>query len=255
MIHPEQHNLVPARKILSEFRTPKSLSKILFIMLKYGDLKSHVNTLNYERKLCIQNLFEWSELIETVFFEASKSTPKKTSSRLEWQKEFKECIRLLLKSGADLLLLNSSPSLSSNGSGVTSDCDLIANNCVHTLITSILKASVITDALDHSQEKCTDLGNIIHSATTIFKNENGGNMLLAKKGGDSVFNMMRQRSPSLPLSPDRPLLAQLQEKAAIFCASQEQAALPKKNSFQTNKTVDIEFMYHLFNDVIDLAGD
>ena len=128
-----------ARATLDEYHAPHSFSKILFIMLKYGGLKAHVNTLNYEKKLCMQNLFEWNELVDTVFFKDSfKSVhsslamkPAATPNRAEWQREFEECLLLLLKSGADLLMLNSG-----------------SNNCIETLVASILRNSASEPAHD-----------------------------------------------------------------------------------------------------------
>ena len=123
---------------LDEYHAPHSFSKILFIMLKYGGLKAHVNTLNYEKKLCMQNLFEWNQLVDTVFFKDSfKSVHSSfvmkpaTPNRAEWQREFEECVLLLLKSGADLLMLNSG-----------------SNNCIETLIASILRNSTSEPAHD-----------------------------------------------------------------------------------------------------------
>jgi hypothetical protein len=254
-----------ARKILDEFRTPKSLSKILFIMLKHGGLKSHVNTLNYEKKLCLQNLFEWSELIETVFFESNmkslyKSETSQTNyiNRSEWQKEFKECVRLLLKSGADLLLLNTS---TSSTYAMENECELITHNCIQTLISSILKNSIHTESHDPQTDKFqlrfynksngSDMGDILHSNTTTL-NDN-----TAKKGAAGLaLNLMRQRSPSLPLPPDRSLLAQIGSNMGEQNAHHlnEDCLAHKKKKFELNKTIDIEFMYHLFNEVIDLAG-
>lgn len=50
-----QKMLIGTKKcILNEFQNPKSLSRILFVMLKMGGLKTHVNTLNNEKKLCSQ---------------------------------------------------------------------------------------------------------------------------------------------------------------------------------------------------------
>jgi hypothetical protein len=264
---PPTTTTTPVRKILNEFRTPKSLSKILFIMLKHGGLKSHVNTLNYEKKLCLQNLFEWTELIETVFFETNMKTIYKShtneNSRSEWQKEFKECLRLLLKSGADLLLLNTS-SISTYATVPTGECELVANNCIQTLITSILKSSINTESCDpqtnkfqmrfYSNNNSSDMGDILHSNTTT-SNEN-----LIKRGATGLaLNMMRQRSPSLPLPPDRSLLHAAHignpGEHSNMHTFYEDLLMPKKTKFELNKTIDIEFMYHLFNEVIDLAGN
>lgn len=42
------------RCILNEFSKPRSLSRMLFVMLKMGGLKTCVNALNNEKKLCTQ---------------------------------------------------------------------------------------------------------------------------------------------------------------------------------------------------------
>lgn len=108
-------------QILNEFNTPHSLSKILFRLLKHGGLKSFVNTLNYENKCCTQVLFEWDELIDLVFFDSIGS---------EWKREFEECVKLLLKSGADLFMANGSV------------------NCILTLLETILKNAKQTQAIN-----------------------------------------------------------------------------------------------------------
>ena len=111
-------NLTKRDQILNEFNTPRSLSKILFKLLKHGGLKSFVNTLNYENKCCMQVLFEWNELIDLIFFDSQNP------DQLEWKREFEECIKLLLKSGADLFDVNNSDF-----------------NCILTLVNSILKSA------------------------------------------------------------------------------------------------------------------
>lgn len=123
----KQKMLIGTKKcILNEYHKPKSLSRILFVMLKMGGLKTHVNTLNNEKKLCTQVLFEWDELIATVFFAKEFELVK---SRGEWKREFKQCVKLLLKSGADLLL---------NTNGLNSEVQE-HHNCVDVLFTNLLK--------------------------------------------------------------------------------------------------------------------
>lgn len=162
------------KKVLSEYSDPKSLSRILFLMLKRGGLKTHVNTLNNERKLCIQSLFEWDELIETVLFKEAKS------GRHEWKAEFKECVHLLLKSGADLLLNVNNIELENEG----------YHNCIETLIDNLLRHSV-----------------------------------LGRRN-------LRNRSPSLLHSDTKSNL--------------------KSTKFSLQKILDIEFLEHILNDVVDL---
>ena len=164
-----------SKKVLSEYNDPKSLSRILFLMLKRGGLKTHVNTLNNERKLCVQSLFEWDELIETVLFKEAKN------SRNEWKAEFKECVHLLLKSGADLLLNVNNIELENEG----------YHNCIETLLDNLLKHSAI------GRRNC------------------------------------RNRSPSLP---------NLDTKSNLNL----------RTKFSLQKILDIEFLEHILNDVIDL---
>lgn len=125
------------RCILNEFHKPKSLSRILFVMLKMGGLKTHVNTLNNDKKLCTQVLFEWDELVSRVFFyspspAASQESDEAVKSRNEWKREFKQCVKLLLKSGADMLLTTSYMN-SSN------ELQVEHHNCIDVLFTSLLK--------------------------------------------------------------------------------------------------------------------
>jgi hypothetical protein len=134
-----------AASVLDEYRVPHSLSKILFIMLKHGGLKIHVDTLNYEKKLCIQVLFEWNELINIVFFKLNDYNERR---RLEWQQEFKDCIRLLLKSGADLFL--------PTHDHTTNTINYI--NSIDTLIKSILRHSVNeNESINFNDEFCEEL--------------------------------------------------------------------------------------------------
>ena len=67
------------------------------------------------------------------------------------------------------------------------------------------------------------------------------------------MSLMRQRSPSLPLPPNRQILAQISEQAALNSLG-EHFSTPKKKSHELNKTLDVEFMYHLFVDVIEIEG-
>jgi hypothetical protein len=143
------------RRILHEYVIPRSLSKTLFLMLKYGCLKTHVNVLNNENKLCMQTLFEWNELIETVFFmpnenfvkvsklSAGEQTDKRR--RGEWQRELDKCVSLLIKSGANLLF-----PINPNGTHETQETckSTMLINCLDTLITNILKHSSSSEDYD-----------------------------------------------------------------------------------------------------------
>lgn len=110
-------------KTLDEFYVPKNLTKILFTLLKHGGLKPHVNKANYEHKVCMQVLFEWTEMIETVCF-----INYNDYHRDEWKTEIYECVSLLLKSGADIFIPN-----------LPDKNESVSYNCVDTLIKSILR--------------------------------------------------------------------------------------------------------------------
>ncbi|CAF0923731.1 unnamed protein product [Brachionus calyciflorus] len=172
-----------SKKVLSEYNDPKSLSRILFLLLKKGGLKTHVNTLNNERKLCIQSLFEWDELIETVFFKDSNN-----SNRNEWKKEFKECVRLLLKSGSDLLLNINNNELELEG----------YSNCIETLLNSLLKHSILCQ-----------------------KN-------IRTNRSPSVSNILKTQQTTDP------------------------RLSPRAKKFTQQKTLDIEYLDHILNEIIDL---
>lgn len=79
-------------------------------------------------------LFEWDELIARVFFWNDSDNFK---SKIEWKREFKQCIKLLLKSGADMLLNTSYI----NGNENSTE----HHNCVDVLFTSLLKHALKND--------------------------------------------------------------------------------------------------------------
>lgn len=164
-------------------------------MLKNGGLKTHVNTLNYEHKLCTQVLFEWDELIELVFFKPALT--ESASHRSEWQREFKQCIKLLLKAGADLLLNVNNIEIESEG----------YQNCIETLLNSLVKHSVL-----HENKYKTSLQD-------------------------------RTRSPSLP--------SIIQNEPLLLLHTPRSPSKKKKNL--NKKIFDIEFLYEILNDIIDLS--
>lgn len=125
----QQRTTVGNMKTLDEFYTPKNLSRILFTLLRNGGLKPYVNTANYEHKVCMQVLFEWTELIETVFFRpCSQQQEAEMSMRArEWKAEMETCVMLLLKSGANLFV----PNLPADSG--------FSHNCVDTLMKSLLR--------------------------------------------------------------------------------------------------------------------
>ncbi len=134
--------LFAANRTLDEYDSHNDgLSKFLFVLLKRGGLRAHVNALNAAGQCAMQMLCEWSELIETSFLEplppAPVTAPQQCSSdgktadklattatanvaaaaaaadeaelaaaaladalaarRHKWQREFEDCVRLLLK--------------------------------------------------------------------------------------------------------------------------------------------------------------
>ncbi len=178
------------KPILNEYHSPRSLSKILFVMLKKGGLKAHVNTVNVEKKLSMEALFEWDELIETVFFEnnnlaAEHDFDKAKNLRTEWQREFETCVHLLLKSGADLLSKSEHETKSSN----EHQTERIAHNCLNTLFACLLKHSVTAKINSNSQNGA--IQSEIYSTNIINANGNQENGM---------------RSPS-PLSLATPLMS------------------------------------------------
>jgi hypothetical protein len=197
--------------VLDEYRVPHSLSKILFIMLKHGGLKVHVNTLNYERKLCIQVLFEWNELINICFYsndrcmkqfnesnisshsssvQPAKANRDMKSRRLEWQQEFKECIRLLLKSGADLFIPNQ-------------DHDQPAGQESYINVIETLLKSILT----HSRSNNETLDSHDHHYHPELSDFDDLNVSDLNGGGTGAANAINRivinRSPSISLSPKR----------------------------------------------------
>ncbi|RNA15339.1 hypothetical protein BpHYR1_010782 [Brachionus plicatilis] len=131
-----------SKKVLAEYTDPESLARILFLMLKKGGLRTHVNALNNERKLCVESLFEWDELVETVFFKEVGKV-----GRHQWKTQFKECVRLLLKAGADLLLNINNVELDNHG----------YHNCIATLLNTLLRRSALGLRAKFSLHKVLDI--------------------------------------------------------------------------------------------------
>lgn len=134
----QQRTTVGNMKTLDEFYTPKNLSRILFTLLRNGGLKPYVNTANYEHKVCMQVLFEWTELIEAAFFHPGSQQQRQSSydeaemsmRAREWKAEMETCVMLLLKSGANLFV----PNLPADRG--------ISHNCVDTLVKSLLRQTM-----------------------------------------------------------------------------------------------------------------
>ncbi len=214
-------------RILNEFHTPKSLSKILFIMLKKGGLKVHVNSLNYDKKLCIENLFEWDELVELVFF-INNNTEwfgdwEADEFRQEWQQEFKSCVHLLIKSGADLLLKNNNESSAENGESQYTSSDNI-HNCIDTLFDSLLKHSLSISALKSQSRSQSPIPDEIPPK--------GSTAAVAATPGENPGQSPPPKSPT---------------KTRKYSSQYQQ-----KNQNTWPKTFDLEFLYNLLNDSIDL---
>ena len=223
------NSLSRGHKILKEFNTPKSLSKIIFKLLKHGGLKAFVNTQNYENKVCMQVLFEWDELIETVFFESDNSA--------EWKYEFEESVRLLLKSGADLI---------DNETGI---------NCIQTLIITILKiasdALVSSDKNNGEENKYSNIQKSRQMESKQIKEcdkqtTSNKEMILTTSRSSQIFatakNLLRNTANNMtPSVPSEENLKRI-----------DTAKL--KRPSQLTKKLDIKFLNHLFHNVIDLPN-
>lgn len=216
------------KQILNEYPKPANLSRILFLMLKMGGLKTHVNTLNNEKKLCTQVLFEWDELLLAAFFtpyaQQTNSVPGARAFRAEWKREFKQCLRLLLKSGADLLLnLNNTCSVSEVSEH---------HNCVDVLFTNLLKHSlddVAPPPPPQSQSSSSAPSSLAADVATV---------------GSTVI---RGRSPSLP-QPAVNVSSVVNSSPVVVTPVKKY----RSGSQPPSKTLDVEYLYTILNDVIDL---
>ena len=134
-----QRQQLHSGSVLDEYSSTQhgSLSKLLFVMLKRAGLRAHVNALNAQGKVSMQMLFEWSELVEMSFFVADTTTSYSSSQHTEtaaaaattttnndderaaaveallarrarWQREFEDCVRLLLKVSSIFFFLKKS---------------------------------------------------------------------------------------------------------------------------------------------------
>lgn len=140
-------------KKLQEYSFAKNLTEILFILLKHGELKPFVNNVNHENKLCMQLFFEWSELIDCVCFIDYKDV-----NREQWQSEFKECVSLLLKSGANIFVPDKDEKYGQ------------CFNCIDTLIKTVLQRTEISEFHAHfknQNQKSRTSNNLITSHSNL----------------------------------------------------------------------------------------
>ena len=227
--------------VLDEYRVPHSLSKILFIMLKHGGLKIHVDTLNYEKKLCIQVLFEWNELVNIVFFKLNDNYNERR--RLEWQQEFKDCIRLLLKSGADLFL--------PTHDHTTNTINYI--NSIDTLIKSILRHSLNeNESITLNDELCDDLDSddLMNISDLNMHNRSPTQSLNNLNGVEQDNN-----SPQIIiLNNDSPKSKSKFHHHSNNTHHTNFVLLRKLQLYQTQnkKRLDVAYLLHILNDTIDI---
>lgn len=259
-------NVKPAsnKHVLGEYHTPKSLSKILFIMLKKGGLKAQVNALNSDKKLCMETLFEWDELIELAFYVDHNKSLSETNETLvsEWRNEFETCVHLLLKSGADLVFEHG---LQSNDSS-----PLLIHNCIDTLFASLVKHSIKSSGVSSngcesprarsptpsSREEINKEMNI-----DVMREENedrceiqNGMMRGSEHGG-------QEDEDAATVGPARLIggAHHQQHSPAVSPVSnpntdwkrKEQQRLYKQRHVWS-KTLDVEFLYHFLHDRCDL---
>jgi hypothetical protein len=213
--------------VLGEYHSPRSLSKILFVMLKKGGLKAHVNTLNGGRQLSMQALFEWDELVEKVFFVDDHchrqhtnsgssngiSGENSTATRQEWQHEFEMCVHLLLKSGADLLLTST----------VDHDDYHITHNCLSTLFASFLKHSVTAANIASTSHLSTGIRRHQSSGSTNI----GGNLNSSAVGSGSAVGAGEN---------NRSVSPQLVSNSQILSSN--------SNSHQLNESLGVNISVH-----------
>lgn len=86
-------------------------------------------------------LFEWDELVVRVFFSHDFDN---TKIKNEWKREFKQCVKLLLKSGADMLFNTNY----TDGNGTHSE----HHNCVDVLFSSLLKHALKNEVVHFNQQ-------------------------------------------------------------------------------------------------------
>jgi len=212
------------QSILKEFNTPRSLSKILFKLLKNGGLKAFVNTPNYAHKVCTQSLFEWNELINTCFFQS-------TSNGFKWKYELEECVRLLLKSGADMFT-------------TTSD-ETHEINCILNLIETIHKNSLDRpcyqnefyhhDSITKSSNSETNISQILNNSTS------KSSQIFAK-----AKKMLNTTTTNNSRSNN--------SKNNIETETNKTNKFNVKRQCQLNKRLDIKYLFNLLNNVIDLPN-
>jgi len=100
------HYLFSANSLanLHEYKEKNYLRNILFILINKAGVRNIVNNRNARNELCVQSLFQADTLIDCVFFHERYSANSRAHTH-KWQLEFRECVAVLRRSGANMCSL------------------------------------------------------------------------------------------------------------------------------------------------------